>query len=120
MIKSLIDHLASKDLQITRAKYEGYKQPEEITEFVPDIVGFDKRSQLFHIGKVVNCDEMEEQEVISQLQYFSNMEMEDGTSKGKLIEFYIGVPKECSSEMEKHLDSYSINTENVHTIPIER
>ncbi|NIP62610.1 MAG: hypothetical protein GWO15_07590 [Nitrosopumilaceae archaeon] len=119
MVKNLIDYLTSKNLQITRAKYKGYKEPEEITEFVPDIVGFNKKSQLFHIGKVVNCDEMEDQEVISQLQYFSNMEMEDGTSKGKLIEFYIGVPKSCLSEMEKHLNSYSINTENVHIIPID-
>lgn len=119
LVKSLIEHLSSKGFRITRARYEGYKEPEEITEFVPDVVAFDKENQLFHIAKGVECKELEDQDEISKIQFFSNMEMEDGTSKGKLVEFYIGIPKECQQQLEKILESYSINVENVHTVPVE-
>jgi len=119
LVKNLIEHLTSKKLNVTRARYQGYKEPEEITEFVPDIVAFDKENQLFHVAKAVECKDLDDQDEISKIQFFSNMEMEDGTSKGKLVEFYIGIPKECQSKLDKILDSYSINVENVHIIPVE-
>ena len=113
LTKKLIDNFNAKGFEISFADYGGYEKPYHVKNFRPDVVGWDKENQLYHIGKTLtDKQELQSAKTPLQLDELSSVMMTKGRSAGKLLPFYIAVPEKLKTKLENTLVDYTLSSRN--------
>ncbi|MEM3144341.1 MAG: hypothetical protein QXW91_06935 [Candidatus Nitrosotenuis sp.] len=117
LVKKLIDHFSSLNLEIQYADYDGFEKPFVINRHSPDVIAFDRAKQVGYIGQAKMCDEISEQKTKEQIEDYSKKLMKTGSSKTARLPFYIAVPSECSSQISQTLKKMNLDSrDNIHVV----
>lgn len=119
LVKSLIDHFKKSGLDVKFANHSGYASPQKIKLYAPDVLAFDPKQSLVHIGLVKNQEQLQESETVEQFKEFSRRMMKSGTSEKVQVPFHIAVPKECSHMVKEIFEKSSIPwKESIHVLSV--
>lgn len=119
LVESLIDHFKKSNLDVKFANFSGFSSPQKIKEFTPDVLAFDPKQSLVHIGLVKNREQLEETETIDQFKEFSRRMMKTGTSEKAQVPFHIAVPKECENMVKEVFEKAAIPwKESIHVLAV--
>ena len=120
LTRELIDKFTAKGFEISFADYGGYEKPKHVKKYRPDVVGWDREHQLYHIGKTVTeQNELQTVETSEELNELSNVMMTRGKSAGKLLPFYIVTPKNLKAKLEDSLVNFALaSRKNIHCIGV--
>lgn len=117
MVKNLANKFEGKGLEVLYANCEGYPDPTKIQGVVPDIVGWDAKQELYHLAIIANSKTIPSDKTKEKMTVLSNMMMGVGSSEGKRLPFYVGIPKGDSNDAEKELAVNSApSQENIHKV----
>ncbi len=117
LVKNLIDHFASKGLEIQYANFENYDKPFVIKRHAPDVIAVDKQSRLAYLGEAKMCSELTNEITKQQFEDFSKTLMRTGKSEGVRLPFFIAVPNECATKITQTFRDFEIPLrENVHVL----
>jgi len=116
LVKALIDYLSGLGFSTTCAAYDGFNPCAEIDKHIPDVEG-QNSDELIAIGEAKTCDDLDNERTTEQFKAFSHRQMSGGKSKGKVVPFYIAVPKGCEKKLEETLVNLNLSTkENIHRV----
>ncbi len=108
LIQKLIDYFNKKGLAIKFAKSEGFESPQAIKNHIPDVLAFDDKLSLVHIGLAKDCNELEDNTTLGQFYEFSRRLMKNGKSEKVKVPFVISVPTECQTKIKDAFKKNSI------------
>jgi len=108
MVKSLIDNFKNSGFDVKFANYSGYVRPQKILHHIPDVLAFDPKKSLVHIGLAKDQRQLEDAETAEQFKEFSKRLMKSGTSEKIRVPFHIAVPKGCESLVKGIFEKNSI------------
>lgn len=108
MIKSLIDNFKNSGFDVKFAKYSGYASPQKIQNHTPDVIAFDPKNSLVHIGLAKSKQQLDDTETAEQFKEFSKRLMKSGTSEKMRVPLHIAVPKDCESYVKRIFEKNSI------------
>lgn len=114
LVKHVINKFQEKGLDVLYAKCDGYPDPVEIKNVVPDVVGWDPHKELYHLGLVANSPNVISDLTLEKINILAGMMMSTGTSEGKRLPFYLGFPKDSANDVNRHLQKIdAVTQENI-------
>lgn len=117
LVKGLIDHFTRKGLEISYAKYPGYKKPFTIKRHSPDVIAYDREKNLVHIGEAKVCNELTESLTREEFEDFPKSVMTNGKLTGTNMPFVICVPNECRLKIQETYRRFEIPwSENIQVL----
>jgi len=108
LIQKLIDHFSKKGLTVKFAKSKGFQTPNPIKDHSPDVLAFDSKESLVHIGLAKDCAEIEDKTTAEQFYEFSRRLMKTGKSQKTRVPFVIAVPLEGQTKVKDTFEKNSI------------
>lgn len=119
LVESLITHFKKSGLDVKYANFSGFSSPQKIKLHAPDVLAFDPKQSLVHIGLVKNKEQLEDQETLEQFKEFSRRMMKIGASEKVQVPFYIAVPKECGNMVKGIFEKAGIPwKDSIHVIAV--
>lgn len=119
LIKGLVNNLEKKGIDVPFAEMEGYKEPKQIKEHKPDLIGWDPSKEMHYLGMVVSPDELKSDYTEKKIDELSGMMMGQGMSYGERIPLYIGVPRECAKRVEEKIEKTGLTERgNIHPMEV--
>lgn len=108
LVKGLIDYFQRKEFEISFANYPGYKKPFTINRHSPDVIAYDRKSNLIHIGEAKVCNELTDSLTREEFEDFPKSVMTNGKLSGTNMPFVICVPDECKSKIKETYRRFEI------------
>ena len=119
MVKKMISQFKDKGLDILYGKCEGYPEPPEIQDVKPDVIGWDAKKELYHIGMVADSDTVSSSDAEKKMEVLAGQMMGVGNSEGERLPFYLGYPKETENTVNDKLQQIDPATkENVAKVTV--
>ncbi|MFB5598284.1 MAG: hypothetical protein ACE5RJ_04630 [Nitrosopumilaceae archaeon] len=116
LVKRLIEEFQSANLEITYANCEGYKKPEPINGYTPDVIAWDSEKEIYYLGTVADPANFNSKEMEDKIQTLSNLMMRKGNSTNTQIPYYIGIPRQHNSEISELIEQKILESDNVLTM----
>lgn len=119
MVKNMVSQFKDKGLDILYGKCEGYPEPPEIQDVKPDVIGWDAKKELYHIGMVADPDAVTSNSTEQKMEVLAGQMMGVGNSEGERLPFYLGYPKENENTVNDKLQQIDPATkENVVKVAV--
>lgn len=120
LIKGLVNNFQTQGIDVPFAEMEGYKEPKQIREFKPDVIGWDPFKEMHYLGMVVSPDELKSDYTEKKIDELSGMMMGQGISYGERIPLYIGVPSECAKRVQEKIEKTGLTERgNIHPMEVD-
>lgn len=99
LIKQLISYFDSQGFKIVTANYGEFKRCEKIGSHKPDIIAYHMDDDIYNIGLVKTCNELDDEDTFEELEDLANAVINKIGHERDFIPLCIAIPKECMKKL---------------------
>jgi hypothetical protein len=118
MVKNLVEKFQDQGLEVLYAQCSGFPNPTKVQGVEPDVVGWDPRKEIYHLGLVADDDLISSDIIKEKINILANMMMGVGTSEGTRLPFYLGLSKNAFDANTNAPDDNLTSQDNIKTIEV--